>query len=343
MKEIIIEKNDAGQRLDKFLKKAFPDLPDAMLYRGIRLKRIKIDNRRAALSHRLSQGEAVQLYLNDGFLGGATSGAPVFTLAANQLSVVYEDENLLLVNKPAGILCHEDENERRDTLINRVLRYLYETGQYSPEREQSFTPALCNRIDRNTQGIVIAAKTAQALREADEIIRSRRIQKRYLCVVAGSPPREHELLRGYHTKDEKARRVQITQRPRAGAKTAITEYRRLASQNGLSLLEVILHTGRTHQIRAHLALAGCPVLGDLKYGTAKENSGPRREHQALCAYAIRFLAIDEGWALSALAGRGFCVADVDFVREYFPGQALLIKERTADDTKEQGAEKQCEK
>ena len=316
MKEAVIQPNDAGQRLDKFLQKAYPDLPTSLRYKYLRLKRIKLNGRRAAGEDRLQAGDRVQLYVNDEFLGGK-GNIPFFAAAPSKVEVLYEDAYILLLNKPAGLLCHEDDKERRDTLINRVLHYLYSSGQYDPDREQSFTPALCNRIDRNTQGIVIAAKTSQALREMTEIIRKRQVEKRYLCITLGTPEPRHAVLRGWHTKDAKENQVRITPYERAGAKSAVTEYCVLCEQNGLALLEVTLHTGRTHQIRAHLASIGHPLLGDTKYGTNRQNKGYSYPYQALCSWALKFSLLPEEWALHALSGREFHLSEVGFVREYF--------------------------
>lgn len=316
MKEVTIGKNDAGQRLDKFLFKTFPDLPASILYKSIRLKRIKVGGKRAAIGQVLCEGDRLQLYVNDEFLGQAQR-RELFHAVPKALEIVYEDQNLLLLDKPAGLLCHEDQRERRDTLVNRMLRYLYEKGEYDPAAEQSFTPALCNRIDRNTGGLVIAAKTAAALREMDELLRSRGVEKQYLCIALGRLPKERDLLRGYHTKDEAKGLVKITPAPREGARTALTEYRVLDCKDGLSLLLVTLHTGRTHQIRAHLAAVGHPLLGDTKYGTAKQNERYGERRQMLCSFSLRFPDLPQHSALHALSGRRFQVGQVEFLSRYF--------------------------
>lgn len=317
MKEFIIGENDAGQRLDKFLHKAFPDLPVSLCYKYIRLRRIKVDGARAHPEQKLLPGQQVRLYVPDAFLGNAGE-KPLFLDAPSLIRVVYEDSAVLLIDKPTGLLCHEDAKEKRDTLCNRLLHYLYEKGEYNPQNERSFVPALCNRIDRNTQGLVIAAKTAAAQRELSEAIRERMLDKRYLCVARGKMPRSHDTLTGYHTKDAASGEVCITPYPRPGAKTAVTEYRVLAFDGERSLLEVLLHTGRTHQIRAHLAAIGHPLEGDAKYGVHHARPhGPR--FQALCSFSLRFHPLPAEWSVSYLSGRAFQAGQIDFARWYFGG------------------------
>ncbi|MCI8443371.1 MAG: RluA family pseudouridine synthase [Provencibacterium sp.] len=315
MKQLIIGENDAGQRLDKFLHKAFPDLPSSLCYKYIRLKRIKVEGARARPEQKLQPGQRLSLYIADEFLGEAGK-KPLFLSASGEVRVVYEDASTLLVDKPAGLLCHEDAREKRDTLSNRLLRYLYEKGEYDPGREQSFTPALCNRIDRNTQGLVMAAKTAAAQRELCEAIRERMLDKRYFCVARGKLPHSRDRLTGYHTKDSASGEVCITPYPRPGAKTAVTEYRVLAFDGERSLLEVLLHTGRTHQIRAQLAAIGHPLEGDAKYGVHHLQPGGLR-FQALCSFSLRFHSLPESWSISYLSGREFQAGEVDFARFYF--------------------------
>lgn len=317
MKELVITKNDAGQRLDRFLAKAVPLLPASLAQKYIRLKRIKLDGKRAERDTRLCEGNVLQLYINDEFFDEPKPENAYLTVTAPKLNIVYEDENLLLADKRPGLAVHpHDGAEYGKTLIDHIQAYLYARGEWKPRAENSFTPALCNRIDRNTGGIVIAAKTAEALRILNQKIRDRELEKKYLCVVHGTPKPRAGTLEGYLFKDAKQNRVYVTEKPQPGARTAVTRYRTLESRNGLSLVECELITGRTHQIRAMMAAAGTPLLGDGKYG--KLDKRYDRKYQALYSYSLKFAFTTDAGALAYLNGRSFTVERVDFVEEFFP-------------------------
>ena len=305
MREITIGKNDAGQRLDRFVSKSLPLLPPALLQKYIRLKRIKCNGARAQRDQRLQEGDILQLYINDEFFDKPREDNLFLTLFKPSLDIVYEDENLLLLNKRPGLVVHADETEKVNTLINHIQAYLYQKREWNPRWENAFTPALCNRIDRNTGGIVIAAKNAEALRILNQKIKDREIDKRYLCIVHGTPRPASGRLEGQLFKDAKENRVYITKTPQKGSKTCITFYKTLQSRNGLSLVECELVTGRTHQIRAHLAHIGCPILGDSKYGNNAANRELRFKYQALCAWELRFPAQISDPRFAHLAGRVF--------------------------------------
>ena len=314
MREFIINQNDADQRLDKFLSKAVKLLPKNLLYKYIRLKRIKVNGRRTEISYRLMVGDKVSLYINDEFF---ESEKPVFLYAKPQIDIVYEDDNIMLVDKKEGLIVHEDEGEDVDTLINRVKHYLYLKGEYDPEKESSFAPALCNRIDRNTGGIVIVAKTAEALRILNEKIKMRELHKFYLCLVKGTPPKKEDTLTAYHRKNEKENIAEVFNAPKKDTKTMITKYKVLESNKKYSLLEVEIKTGRFHQIRAHMAHIGCPLVGDGKYS---ENLKERKlgfKYQALYSYKLIFDFKDE-CALSYLNGKIFKVEKVPFAENGIP-------------------------
>lgn len=316
MKSFTIQKNDAGQRLDKYLSKSVPNLPQALMYKYIRLKRIKLNHKRAQISTRLQVGDVVELYINDEFFEKEETRY-VFLGASKNLDLLYEDENILLLNKKAGLLSHPDDREYIDTLITRVKRYLFEKGEYRPEDEASFTPALVNRIDRNTSGIVIAAKTAEALRILNQKMKDRELHKYYLCVVHGTMREKEGLLEGWLWKDESKNKVFIHKHKKCPEDKAIrTKYRVLREGNGLSLLEVDLLTGRTHQIRAHLASIGHPLLGDGKYGTNAQNKQSGLKKQCLCSYKLQFDFSTDAGVLNYLNRKTFEIDDVWFRTEF---------------------------
>ena len=319
MKSFNITKNDANQRLDKFVQKAAPKLPNGLMYKYIRLKRIKVNGARAQISTRLNVGDVVDMYINDEFFA-AIEEKYDFLRAGKKLSIVYEDENILLCDKPEGLIVHPDESEYNDTLIGCIKRYLYEKGEYDPAAEQSFTPALVNRIDRNTCGIVIAAKTAAALRILNDKLKNREIEKYYLCIVHGKMSKTSDTLEGYLEKNESQNRVYISDTPRPGARTIRTRYTVLEQRDDLSLLEIHLLTGRTHQIRAHLASIGHPLLGDGKYGTNALNKGTGFHKQALCSYRLQFDFISDAGELEYLNGKEFTLTDVWFADAFRKGE-----------------------
>ncbi len=316
MKSFTIGKNDAGQRLDKFILKAMPSLPKSLMYKYIRLKRIKVDGKRADISTRLSEGSVVDAYINDEFFAPAERKLD-FMSASKSLDIIYEDENILLADKKQGLLSHPDENEYCDTLISRIQRYLYEKGEYDPDAEHSFKPALANRIDRNTGGIVIAAKNAEALRILCDKIKYRELDKFYLAVVHGTLKEKEAVLCGFLRKNEDKNRVFIESKKTDENRTIRTHYRVLKEKNGLSLLEVELLTGRTHQIRAHLSSIGHPLLGDGKYGKNGEDKKLGFRHQALYSYKLRFNFTTDAGILEYLNGKTFTAPKVWFCEELF--------------------------
>ena len=319
MRELVIGKNDAGQRLDKFITKTL-DLPPSLLYKSIRLKKIKVNRKRAENNQVLLEGDTIQCFLAEEFFE-KRADEHSFASITPHLDVIYEDENIMLLNKRPGVSVHEDEDGSTNTLITHIQAYLYQKGEYDPEREQSFAPALCNRIDRNTGGIVIAAKNAEALRVMNEKIKKREIDKFYLAAVHGIPKPEAATIKGWLIKDDKKNIVRVYDKnPPRGAKEIITKYKVVSKAKDSSLVEVELLTGRTHQIRAHMAYIGHPLIGDGKYGVNKNDRQKGYKYQALYSYKLRF-SFDktEQTALDYLNGKEFKIPkkDIYFTKEYF--------------------------
>ena len=298
MKEFSVGGNDAGQRVDKFVLKVTQGLPKSLLYKAIRTKMIKVNRKRCEAGQILAVGDSLQLFLSPDFFGEAQYPWKKLTPS---LSVVMEDENLLICDKPAGLSCHSDETQKTGTLIDHIKAYLHKKGEFCPERENSFAPALCNRIDRNTSGLVICAKNAAALRELNEMIRTRRVEKRYLAWIHGEWTGP-ETVTVYLKKDPEKNKVFVSPTPRKEHLTAVTEVHPLFfdSARDRSLVQILLHTGRTHQIRATMAYFSHPLVGDSKYGLGRGD--PDFAHQALRAHSLRFFP-EKTSPLAYLEGR----------------------------------------
>lgn len=311
MRTITIMKNDADQRLDKFLSKAVKGLPKSMMYKLIRTKKIKVNRKRAEQNYILQEGDEVQLFIREEFFDSPERDSGALTRIVPKLNIIYEDENLLLLNKRPGVLVHEDTAAAENTLILHVQAYLRQKGEYDPASEHSFAPALCNRIDRNTGGIVVAAKNAEALRTMNDRIRNNEIDKRYLCLVHGIPEPKQAMLHAYLRKNSANNKVEVREHSFPGAKEIITGYRVLEERGNNALLEVELVTGRTHQIRAQMAAIGHPLLGDGKYGINREEKQKGYKYQALYAYRLTFKRTDRADVLSYLNGKSFQLSPED--------------------------------
>lgn len=294
MRELTVNENDAGQRVDKFIKKTLKQLPQNLMYKYIRSKKIKVNRKRCTIDQKLKAGDVLQCYIPEEFFDQPIDYR--FLKASRDLKVVYEDEHVLIVDKPAGLLVHSDQPDDHDTLIDRIQAYLYDQQIYQPAQEHSFAPALVNRIDRNTSGLVLAAKDAASLRELNQLMKDRNIDKRYLCIVEGVLSKEQDALCMYHQKQDD-NHAEISMTPKDGYKEVRMDYRILDTADAYSLIEVQLHTGKSHQIRACFSALNHPLMGDVKYG-AKPTAW---KYQALCAYSLTFHP-DE--ALKQLTGLG---------------------------------------
>ncbi|MBQ7828907.1 MAG: RluA family pseudouridine synthase [Clostridia bacterium] len=327
MQILKINKNDAGQRLDKFLTKAVKGLPASLMYKYIRTKKIKVNRKRTEQRYVLAEGDEIQLFIRDEFFDSPEKDDGALSRITPKLDIVYEDDNILLCNKRPGVLVHEDDSASDNTLIMHIKAYLYQKGEYDPSEEQSFAPALCNRIDRNTGGIVIAAKNAEALRVMNEKIKNDEIRKFYLCAVHGKLPKCADTLTGFLKKNSANNLVSISDKKKEGYKNIITKYKVIMEKREHSLLEVELVTGRTHQIRAHMAHIGHALLGDGKYGVNRDDRAQGYKYQALYAYRLVFDFGEDNGYLGYLSGKqvNLNASDVWFVSDFVGAEEKIEK------------------
>ena len=303
MKEIKITQNEQNQRLDKYLMKYFNKAPKSFVYKMLRKKRIKRNGKKAEGGEMLLEGDTLQLYLAEETMQDFMEQKAV-PVAKRHFGIVYEDDDLLVVNKPAGLLTHPETAEDRETLIDQILYYLYQKGQYIPDAQSTFTPAVCNRLDKNTSGIVIAGKTLRAVQAVNEAIRTKHLEKYYVTLVSGVVEQSGEIDL-YLSKDESRNQVRTSTTDKAGYRKARTKYRPLANTADCTLLELQLITGKTHQIRAHLQAIGHPVWGDRKYGNGVVNTALKAKFAISnqCLHAQRIVWKQQEGFLGYLYGK----------------------------------------
>ena len=316
VKEFIISAADDGKKLEKWLIREMPTVGMGMRQKFFRQKCFKLNGKHVKGDAKLSRGDVLQVYVNDACFEKPMKVDPFLSKIQPKLSILYEDEHVLLADKRPGLMAHPDAHEKVNTLLTHVQAYLYQKGQYQPGRD--YAPALCNRIDRFTGGIVIIAKSDAAMRILNQKIRDREIEKYYYCIALASFRRKEGMLDNYIVKAPEAKKVSVSLKPVEHGQRSQTKYRVLAEKNGLSLVECELLTGRTHQIRAQMAHAGHPLLGDNQYGDRMRNEKYGRSFQALYAYKLKFAFTTDAGVLEGLNGREFTAPEVRFIGEYFP-------------------------
>ena len=314
MKSFTAGTNEEGVRLSRFVESVTEDMPRSMMYKAFRNKRIKVNGKRAEPDTRLHQNDLIELYINDEFFpAGAAAPAKKPPRRQPPVTVIYEDGNIAVLYKPAHLLCHSDRTGDAN-LVDAFAAYLQAKGEYDPHAEQRFAPAICNRLDRGTEGLVIAAKSYAALRDMNAIIRDNQMKKEYLTITVGTPPAGRHIAWLQHS--EKNNKVRIHAREAEGYKQIITEVTPIRQNGPFTLCRIGLITGRTHQIRAHLAYLGHPVLGDIKYGNRKMNERTGLKTQALCAQRLTFDRIPQDNILHELSGRVIKLDDPAIVRQF---------------------------
>lgn len=278
MIEIIVNKNDEGQRIDKFLGKVMQNCSKSMIYKWIRLKKIKVNRSRCEIDQKLQYGDIVQFFIPHDFIKEKKYD---FLDASDLTEVEFENEDFIIVWKEKGLLVHQNNMEDKNTLIQQVLKYLYNKKEYNPNEESSFTPASIHRLDRNTEGYIIFAKNYHSLKDLNLLLKEHKIQKKYLALIENNLKSKDQLIH-YHYKKENGE-VKISNYEKEGYKKIITNYQVLDRKNNINLVEIELITGKSHQIRAQFSYIGNPLLSDTKYGSKLKGN-----YQELCAYYLKF-------------------------------------------------------
>ena len=316
MKKFIAGENENGVRLSRFVESVTRDIPRSLLYKSFRNKRIKVNGKRGEADTRLSSGDVIELYINDEFFPEKPV-VPAKKPPRRQppVKVIYQDENIAVLYKPAHLLCHSDRTGDAN-LVDAFTQYLAQKGEYDAGGENRFKPGICNRLDRGTEGLVIAAKSYAALRDMNEIIRTDLLKKEYYTITVGIP--QSGRFTAWWEHDEKNNKVSIHahQSQDERRKQIITDVDVLRTAGPFALCKIGLVTGRTHQIRAHLAYLGKPVLGDIKYGNRKMNERTGTKTQALCAVRISFLDVPEENTLHYLSGKVIKLKDPQILQQF---------------------------
>jgi len=321
MQTLHISSREAGQRLDKFLLKFLNQAPSSFIYKMLRKKNIVLNGKKVDGSEKISENDEIKLFLSDETI--AKFSMPLEIVKGILVDIVYEDEDVILINKPAGILSQKAENS--DVSMNEYLiSYLIESGSLMIEDLVTFRPAVCNRLDRNTSGIILAGKTMTGLQGLSQMLKRRTLDKYYLCLVAGEVS-ESALIKGYLSKDEQVNKVTISRRQGEVDSYIETAYRPLCSNGEVTLLEVELITGRTHQIRSHLASVGHAIVGDKKYGNNKINRRFRDiyglKHQLLHAWCVCFKGCNDS-EFNGLANKSFKATLPNYFEEILKNEHL---------------------
>lgn len=295
MREITIDKNENEQRLDRFLKKYLAEAPQGFVYKMIRKKNVKLNGAKVQPETTIYEGDKIQLYLSDETIDKFIAKKEEIRSKIIP-NIIYEDNNIILINKPIGILSHGASKEFEENIVDSMVSYLIQKGDFVPRIQKTFTPSICNRLDRNTSGIIIGAKNYEALKTINEAMKNSKIRRFYKTIVKGNIKKEF-MAEGFLSKDEERNRVTIYRDDVDGAKKIETVIKPLKNNKGYSLLEIELITGRTHQIRGHLSSLGYPVIGDRKYGDSDINKKFKEkyslENQWLHGYKIEFNGLQD--------------------------------------------------
>ncbi len=310
MKNFTATSNDDGVRLSRFCQKVCPSMPNSLLNKSFRNKRIKVNGKKAAPDYRIKQGDLLELYINDEFFSNTPVKKEKLDIQKRKFDIFYEDDNIIFIFKPFGVLSHSDSKKEYD-IVSFLKDYLEEKGEFSPEKENSFTPSVCNRLDQGTEGLIICAKNYSSLRDMNAIIKDNLVKKSYLAVCNGKI--KDDEYSAFLTRDREEKKVSVSYKKTDDSKEIITIFKTLEAKSNLSLIRATLVTGRTHQIRAHLSFLKCPVVGDKKYNKIINKS---LKSQLLSAYSLEFCNIPDDNTLNYLKGKTFEL-NTCFTKEYF--------------------------